>query len=104
MIEKCFADAEELRLGTDAPNLVQEFSARIDSKPDEVQILLHLLHLRRFANLGRLHRGVELPNVLEHIQSARLEHPFASLLLPDLMKNPWIANRAAPDHQPARAG
>ena len=53
VVEEGFADAKEFTLGGDAPYLVEELAGRFDAHSDVVQVLLHFLHARGFADIGR---------------------------------------------------
>src|SRR5262245_59444375 len=104
VIEKCFANAEELRFGGRAENMVQELAIRIHAKADEVEVAFHLLDLGRLADLRRLYGGVEFAHVLKDIATARDKQWLPALVLANLVEEPRIAYSSATDHEPARAG
>jgi len=62
------ADREEFGFRFRPAHVVEKRARGIDALTDEVQILLHLLHLRRLANFRRLDRGVKLPDVLTPVK------------------------------------
>src|SRR5436305_1597003 len=103
MVQKLFANAKKFSLGCGPPDAVKKLSGWLDADTQVIHILLHLLDLGGFADVRRANRVIEGTHVIQHIQAARDEKRLALLMLPDLMKEPRIANRAAPNHESTRA-
>ena len=103
MVEILFADAEEIRLRRHPADGVQKLSRGFHAEADEVQILLHVLHLGEFAHVGRAHRLVKRVDIRQHVAARGAGEGLASPMLADLMEEPRVPDRAPPDHQTARA-
>ena len=104
VIEELAAKCEEIGAGRDASDLVEEFAGRFHAEANEVHILLHIINLGWFPDAGRADGFVKRVHVLEHIAAGRAEDGCAAAPLADLAKEPGIADDAAADHEPARAG
>src|SRR5437868_4545092 len=53
------AERKQLRFGLRTPHVVEKCSIRVDALTDEVEILLHLVHVITLGNLRRLRRTIK---------------------------------------------
>src|SRR5262245_5162653 len=96
--QKLLTNAEKLRFSRDTANSVKELAGRFDTHPQVIEILFHLLNLRRFSNLWRAYRFVKRPDIVKNVSSAGESHGFALLVPPNLFEEPGIPNSPTTDH------
>jgi len=96
MLQMLTAKREKVVFVADASNRMQEL--RTDALPDEVRILLDLLHSLGLRNLGVADRLIERPDIGQHLPPRRISDRRPGEMLPDLGKNPGIADGSASDH------
>lgn len=104
MIEELPAEGEEFGARGAAADLVEELPGRFHAEADEIHILLHIVDLGGFPDAGRADRFVKRVHIFEHVTPSRAEHGRTAALLANLPEKPGIADDAAADHEPARAG
>ena len=104
MIEKLAAEREEVGAGRGAADFMQELTARLNAEADEVHILFMLLICADSPDARRADGFVKRVHILEHIAAGRAEDGGAATLFANLTEEPGIADDAAADHEPARAG
>ncbi len=97
------ADREKIGATSDATDAVEEFAGRFHAESDEVHVFLHVMRLRRVADLRRAHGFEERVHVGEDVAAGRAEDRLAATRFADLAKEPGIADHAAADHQAACA-
>src|SRR5439155_21328364 len=103
VIKKLRARREELLGGGDAPDAMQELTARFHAESDEVHVLLHVRYLRRLTNPANADRVVARVHICEHVATSRAEPRQACAVFADLAEEQRITNHAATDHQTVRA-
>src|SRR5678815_3171467 len=103
MTQEFSANAEEIYFGAYPTDLVQKLSVRINAEAEIVHVFLHPLHLGQFPDIGGANRLIQSVDIIEHLEPDGSIKGFPSLLLPELMKDPWIPNRPPANHQTAGA-
>lgn len=58
VIQEFRADTKKLNFVCRSPDLVEKLPCWLDTRPEEVHILLHLLYMFRFVEIVELHRVV----------------------------------------------
>src|SRR4051812_34334263 len=98
------ADAEELRLGFRATHVVQKRAGWVHALTDEVEVLLHLVHVIALEQSWRLSRAEESLHVFAHIAKRDARDRSTAKNLAALAEDPRVADRVTADHDTGGAG
>lgn len=98
------ADVEELGLAFGTPHLVEKLAVGVDALANEVEVLLHLVHLCLLRGVRSGDGFVEVLHVAIDLVKCDFGYRKSGLLLADLAKYPWVSNRVASDHHSGSSG